>query len=45
MPSEVGPGVTKVTVRFSRKLPKGVVNDFMKVEPKVTGVGLVKKMD
>ena len=28
MPSEDGPGVTKVTVRFSRKSPKDVVNDF-----------------
>ena len=41
MPRELGPGVTKVTVRFSRKLPRGVVNDLVKVEPKVTGVGLV----
>src|SRR5690349_16276380 len=41
MPSELGPGVTKLTVRFSRKLPKGVVNDFVKVEPSVTGVGSV----
>src|SRR5262245_37704745 len=42
MPRELGPGVTKVTVRFSRKVPEGVVNDFVKVEPKVTGVGLVR---
>ena len=41
MPSEVGPGVTRVTVRFSRKLPNEVVNDFVKVEPSVTGVGEV----
>src|SRR5262249_1636201 len=40
-PRELGPGVTKVTVRFSRKLPMGVVNDFVKVEPNVTGVGEV----
>src|SRR5262249_30569 len=36
MPRELGPGVTKVTVRFSRKLPWGVVNDFVKVEPNLT---------
>jgi len=41
MPRELGPGVTKVTVRFSRKVPRGVVNDFVKVEPNVTGVGEV----
>ena len=41
MPREFGPGVTNVTVRFSEKLPIGVVNDFVKVEPNVTGVGEV----
>ena len=41
MPSELGPGVTKSTVRLSEKLPRGVVNDFVKVEPNVTGVGEV----
>jgi len=41
MPRELAPGVTKVTVRSSRKLPMGVVNDFVKVEPNVTGVGEV----
>jgi hypothetical protein len=42
MPREVGPGVTVVTVRASLKLPIGVVNVFVKVEPIVTGVGLVR---
>jgi len=41
MPRELGPGVTRVTVRFSKKVPRGVVNDFVKVEPSVTGVGEV----
>jgi hypothetical protein len=40
-PSELGPGVTRLTVKFSAKAPKGVVNDFVKVEPSVTGVGEV----
>ena len=39
MPSEVGPGVTKLTVRFSVNTPKAVVNDLVKDEPSVTGVG------
>jgi hypothetical protein len=41
MPRELGPGVTKVTVRFSTKVPMEVMNVFVKVEPRVTGVGEV----
>src|SRR5947207_2117238 len=42
MPSELGPGVIKVTVRASVKTPKAVVNCFWKAAPSVTGVGSVK---
>jgi hypothetical protein len=42
MPREVGPGVTKVTVRFSTKVPRVVENDFVKAAPIVTGVGSVR---
>jgi len=44
MPSEDGPGVTRLTVRASVKIPKAVVNDFVKVEPRVSGVGLVRSI-
>jgi hypothetical protein len=42
MPSELDPGWREVTVKFSRKVPMGVVNDFVKVAPSVTGVGEVR---
>src|ERR1700726_3886009 len=42
MPSELDPGWREVTVKFSRKVPMGVVNDFVKVAPSVTGVGDVR---
>src|SRR5215813_8459155 len=42
MPRELGPGVTKVTVRLSEKVPRGVVNDFVNAAPSVTGVGEVR---
>jgi len=43
-PSEVGPGVTKVTVRVSVKTPSAVVHDFVNTLPSVTGVGLVNEI-
>lgn len=42
MPREFVPGVTKVTVKLSEKVPMGVVNDFVKSAPSVTGVGEVR---
>ena len=33
--------MTEVTVKVSVKVPKGVVNDFVKVAPSVIGVGEV----
>jgi hypothetical protein len=42
MPSDVAPGETKLTIRFSVKTPRAVVYDFVNAAPRVTGVGLVK---
>ena len=44
MPSELVPGETEVTVRFSVNSPKVVSNTFVKAAPIVTGVGLVRLM-
>ena len=44
MPSELAPAVTEVTVSVSMKSPKDVSNIFVKIDPRVVGVGLVKLM-
>jgi hypothetical protein len=41
MPSELVPGWREVTVKLSEKVPMGVMNDFVKAAPSVTGVGSV----
>ena len=42
MPSEPVAAATEVTVRNSSKVPKDVVNVFVNVSPRPTGVGSVK---